>query len=284
MRLMHRDFLQALLDPAVEVLVDLVGFPSPLRQPGPWDTDWRCLEDHLVYLILGDACLLHTDAGSQRLEPGAWLCYPPGVRFRWTLADQNGTALIERFRLRLRRGLTPVILGPTPLVLPQAWTLAPAMAAVVQEGEHSADDTGLRQRAHLLLLFSEALRLARADTPDGTVLSPGDRAHLRLFVRRRLPQWPSPADLAKELGFSPDYFSRVFRRSFGLSPRAWLVDERIRCAAASLLESDAPVSVVAEETGYTDLTLFGRHFRAVMGQPPRAWRDQHRTFDAREVG
>ena len=88
----------------------------------------------------------------------------------------------------------------------------------------------------------------------------------------------------RELGLSQDYFARIFRRSMGLSPRAWLVDERIRCAAASLLESDAPIGTVAADHGYADLTLFGRQFRAVMGAAPRQWREQHRTYDAREVG
>jgi AraC-like DNA-binding protein len=126
--------------------------------------------------------------------------------------------------------------------------------------------------------------MASGPQAEGPVLSPGDCSRLRLFVRRRLPHWPGPADLARELGLSPDYFARVFRRSLGLSPRAWLVDERIRCAAASLLENDDPVATVAAAHGYADLTLFGRQFRQVMGSPPRTWREQHRTFSLEDVG
>ncbi len=276
--------LRHILQESIELSVSLVGFPSPLRQSWPWDTEWRRLEDHLVYLVLGDACLLHLAEDTQRLEPGTWLCCPPGVGFRLTLADEGGTALIERFRLRLRRDGATLSLGPTPLVIPQAWALGAAMTAVVQEAESTAPDAPLRLRAHMLLLLSEALRLAAQGPGSGTVLSPGQKAHLRLFVRRRLPHWPAPGDLARELGLSQDYFARIFRRSMGLSPRAWLVDERIRCAAASLLESDAPIGTVAADHGYADLTLFGRQFRAVMGAAPRQWREQHRTYDAREVG
>ena len=279
-------FLLHLLDPGTTVTVDLVGFPSPLRQPAPWDTGWRQLEDHLVYLILGDPCLLQVEGATepQRLESGAWLCCPPGVRFRLSLASAEGTALIERFRLRLHRGAEPLVVGTVPLVIPRGWTLADPMSAVVRAGEQHGGDREVRLRAHLALLFADALRLAAGSQEGGTVLSPGDGSRLRLFVRRRLPQWPCPADLAKELGLSPDYFARVFRRSLGMSPRAWLVDERIRCAAASLLENDDPIAKVAAAHGYTDLTLFGRQFRQVMGAPPRTWREQHRTFALDEVG
>lgn len=116
------------------------------------------------------------------------------------------------------------------------------------------------------------------------MLSPGDLTRLRLFLRKRLPRCPSPSDLAKELGLSPDYFARVFRRSLDRSPRAWLVEERVRSAAASLLESDGSISAIAAAHGYTGLTLFGRQFRAVMGRSPRDWRLRHRTYDRRRVG
>ena len=280
-------FLGDLLDPRTTITVDLVGFPSPLRQPAPWDTGgWRRLQEHLIYLILGDACLLDLDhqAEPQRLEPGAWICCPPGLHFRLRLASAEGTALIERFRLTVTRDGHPCAIATDPLVLPRAWGLAEPMAAVVRAGEMAGGDRDIRLRAHLALLFADALRLATGTQETGTVLSPGDCSRLRLFVRRRLPHWPGPADLARELNLSPDYFARVFRRTLGISPRTWLVDERIRCAAASLLENNDPVSAVAEAHGYTDLTLFGRQFRQVMGQPPRSWREQHRTFSLEEVG
>lgn len=277
--------LALLMDPTVAVAVDLVGFSSPLLQREPWDTGWRSLEDHLVYAMVGDPCLLSLPGRPvARLEPGAWLLIPPRMRFRFRLAEPGGTALIERFRLRLRRGRAEIRLVDEAMVLGDAWHLAEHVAAVAQEGVQAAADTDLRRRARLILLFSEALRHAARRRRPGPVLSPGDVTRLRLFLHRRLPRCPGPADLAEELGLSPDYFARVFRRSLGRSPRAWLVDERIRSASARLLESDAPISAIAAAHGYAGLTLFGRQFRAVMGRSPRDWRLRHRTYDRRRVG
>lgn len=277
--------LDLLMDPTVAVAVDLVGFSSPLLQREPWDTGWRSLKDHLVYAMVGDPCLLSLPGRPvARLEPGAWLLIPPGIPFRFRLAERGGTALIERFRLRLRRGKAEVRLGDEAMVLGDALHLAEHVAAVAQEGMQDAADADLRRRARLILLFSEALRHATRRTRPGPVLSPGDVTRLRLLLHRRLPRCPSPADLAAELDLSPDYFARIFRRSLGRPPRAWLVEERIRSAAACLLESDARISAIAAAHGYAGLTIFGRQFRTIMGGSPREWRLRHRTYDRHRVG
>ncbi len=45
----------------------------------------------------------------------------------------------------------------------------------------------------------------------------------------------TPAKQAREAGLSPDYFSRLFKHTFGLPPREWLVREKMRKAAQLLL-------------------------------------------------
>ena len=80
---------------------------------------------------------------------------------------------------------------------------------------------------------------------------------------------PTPRDLAVELHLSADYFSRAFRRTFSVSPRRWLLNERIRLAAMLLAKPGLSVSEVAYQFGYRDVYLFSRQFKQVFGLSPR---------------
>jgi len=129
-----------------------------------------------------------------------------------------------------------------------------------------------RLRAMLVLLFSSAVRLRDRREDQSRTLSRSQRIKLTHFVRAHSRQRPTPADLAAELDLSPDYFARLFRRSFGRSPRAWLVEQRIRQAASAMANSTRSVSQIAIDFGYDDVFLFSRQFKQVMGIGPSAHR------------
>ena len=95
------------------------------------------------------------------------------------------------------------------------------------------------------------------------------------FVAEHAKDRLSPSDLAAELDLSPDYFARLFRKSFDLSPRAWLVDQRIRQAAAAMVNSTRTASQIAIDFGYDDVFLFSRQFKQVLGMGPLAYRRQN---------
>lgn len=87
-------------------------------------------------------------------------------------------------------------------------------------------------------------------------------------VRSALP----PAALPHGLRLTPDYFARIFRRTYGVSPRTWIVRERIKLAALRLTESQLSIGEVANEFGYGDIFFFSRQFKQVMGRSPRSYR------------
>jgi AraC-like DNA-binding protein len=274
----HLAWLQELTNPAVTVALDLVGFPSPMRQTGAWDTGWLNLQEHLIYHLLGDPCILHTASGASTEVAGTWIWLPPDVRFRFTLAQRTGSALYQRFRLRVVRGGERLSMQNPPVIIREAWSMSEPMSALVQEVDQDDAYADARRRALLTLLFSEAFRLGAPHGTPGHRLSQAQRMHLRMLVRQHLPEWLTPGDLAHELGLSADYFTRVFSRSLGIAPRTWLMQERIHCAAANLTESTETIAAIAEAHGYSNPTLFGRQFARVMGCSPVKWRERNRVF------
>jgi AraC family transcriptional regulator len=84
-----------------------------------------------------------------------------------------------------------------------------------------------------------------------------------------------PIDLqraADEAGTSQFHFLRLFRNVLGVTPHQYLVRCRLRRAAALLAEEARPVTDVAYEVGFADLSNFVRTFHRAAGVAPRDFR------------
>jgi AraC-like DNA-binding protein len=105
------------------------------------------------------------------------------------------------------------------------------------------------------------------------VPAPGRDAGLARRVRDRLDGDgpPSLTDLAQELGTHPSHLVRVFRREYGLPPHRYVVGRRLDRARRLLLDG-LPIAEVAVATGFHDQPHLTRHFRALLGTTPGAFR------------
>jgi AraC family transcriptional regulator len=80
-----------------------------------------------------------------------------------------------------------------------------------------------------------------------------------------------PVDLegaARHAGLSPFHFLRSFAKVIGVTPHQYVVRSRLRRAAKLLLEERVPVTQVALDVGFADLSNFVRTFRRAAGMPP----------------
>jgi AraC family transcriptional regulator len=80
------------------------------------------------------------------------------------------------------------------------------------------------------------------------------------------------ADLCALVRLSDAHFSRSFKRTFGQSPHAFVVQRRLERATRYMLETDAPLSDIALQCGFVDQAHLCRHFRQATGRTPAAWR------------
>ena len=84
-----------------------------------------------------------------------------------------------------------------------------------------------------------------------------------------------PLDLectAQQFGLSPFHFLRLFRRVLGVTPHQYLVRARLGDAASLLAEHDRPITDIAFDVGFNDVSNFVRTFHRVAGLSPRAYR------------
>lgn len=78
-------------------------------------------------------------------------------------------------------------------------------------------------------------------------------------------------------GFSPYHFLRLFRRVTGVTPHQYLVQCRLKQAAALLAEPGRSITDIAYDVGFGDLSNFVRSFRRAAGLSPRAFRNASRA-------
>ncbi|MFV8163747.1 helix-turn-helix transcriptional regulator [Mycobacterium sp. 134] len=79
-------------------------------------------------------------------------------------------------------------------------------------------------------------------------------------------------DLAAAAGLSRAHFSRMFTRTFGESPRAYLQSRRLERAAALLRNTDRSVADICVMVGLQSVGSFTTNFARVYGKPPAAYR------------
>jgi AraC-like DNA-binding protein len=78
--------------------------------------------------------------------------------------------------------------------------------------------------------------------------------------------------MASWAGLSPFHFLRTFTRTLGLTPHQYLIRCRLADAARRLGEREMPITTIAFDVGFDDLSHFIRTFRRATGMPPRRFR------------
>jgi AraC-like DNA-binding protein len=79
-------------------------------------------------------------------------------------------------------------------------------------------------------------------------------------------------ELARECGLSRAHFSRAFRRSVGVAPHNWLIEQRIVLSKKKLRDDRLSLADVAAECGFSDQSHLTRVFKQTVGVSPGVWR------------
>jgi AraC family transcriptional regulator len=151
-------------------------------------------------------------------------------------------------------------------------------------------DTALGQlqypgAAHSALLAATTL-LRQLATPDQGQASRVRQVGLLAWEIRRVREYIDAnlasritvAQLSAQVHRSAGHFSRAFRQAVGESPHAYIVNCRVQAAAIFMMKSEATLSEIAIDCGFTDQAHLSKHFRNLLGETPAAWRRARRVY------
>jgi len=95
---------------------------------------------------------------------------------------------------------------------------------------------------------------------------------IRQYMDRHFSENISMAQLAAMHYMTRPYFQELFRRTYGVTPHAYLTARRLERAKKLLTDTPFSVSQIAEQTGYTDSSAFTRTFVRHCGMTPSKYR------------
>ena len=128
------------------------------------------------------------------------------------------------------------------------------------------------EEATLAVVAAVRQALGGADT---TAPAPRDdeRAHAAAqLLDARCGEALTLEDLARAVGLSSFHLLRVFQRGIGVTPHQYLMRVRLLRAMALLRDTGLPVTTIAYESGWGDLSTFNHTFKRELRCSPREFR------------
>ena len=211
-------------------------------------------------LVAGSTVVGRT--GDEYLCTHEHVCGDECLSFR--LAPELVESIGARASAWQSRGLPPL---PELMVLGEL-----AQAAFEGHSDVGIDEAGLRFAARFV-------EVATGNEPRRAAPAPRDRrraVEAALWLEERAHEPIDLARSARQAGLSEFHFLRLFERVIGVTPHQYLVRARLRRAARLLAAEERPITDIAFESGFGDLSNFVRSFHRAAGVSPRRFRQAAR--------
>lgn len=251
--------------------------------PAGWQFGPEVIPYSIVRLILGGRAVVNLDRTERVIESGDVLFVPEG-----TLLSSHSAEGLSFISVRFTSSLTvaghdliadgfamPVVSRVTDLV-----TMRWHFDALAEQWRHPTPARAFLGVGHLHLILGTLLANAHDDVtapaaprhrvaprvPDGRMeqvielLSTASRSRIDVV------------DIARRVHMSESTLRRRFQYYTGKSVSDYHKELRMVRAAEALLLTDAPIAIVARDTGFDDASYFTRVFRSVFGVAPARYR------------
>lgn len=257
------------------------------------------LDHHLIcYCPYGSARLVQGRDGAVHesvVSAGVSMLMPAGYDSLWeghasaTARLRIPTALVAAAGEQLgRRGAASVelrnVFSTRDVVIEH---IAQVLVAELGRAPHPAqaliaDQLSAALAAHLLRSYNAFEPIVRTDAPP---LGRKEISRVTDYIEDNLERPIGLDELAGIANVSRFHFTRLFKRSTGMTASSFIERCRIRRAQSLILDTDLPLADVALMTGFADQSHFTRRFHRHVGCTPAAFaRDYGRRRSARKAG
>ncbi len=98
------------------------------------------------------------------------------------------------------------------------------------------------------------------------------------YIEEKFSEPITLLEMSHVCGLSPKYFERIFKEMTGKPPMRYLNAYRVYKACTRLRMTDDPVTEIAYDCGFGDLSYFIKQFKAVYGLSPAAFRKKQKNI------
>ena len=225
-----------------------------------------------VALILSGSFLVRDRHGTSLLSEGSYLLVSAGHCFACSHRHGEGDRCLSfRFEPELFERIAHDAGSKAAFAhnrLSPVRPLAPLTALARRAMRDSAllEEIAIELAGTAIGLAGPAKRASAPSPHDGRM------SHVLRYMAAHSAQPHTVAALAAMAKLSPYHFLRSFKAVTGVTPHQWLLRARLRDAADKLAATKTPVTDIALDVGFDDLSNFIRTFRAEFGASPREYR------------
>jgi len=97
-----------------------------------------------------------------------------------------------------------------------------------------------------------------------------------LYLDKHFREHITEEDVARHTGVSTAYFSKLFRKRYGVTFQNYLLNKRLQWAYGLIRSSNLPVTAICFEAGFNSHNYFSRRFKMRYGMTPMAVRQLNR--------
>ena len=239
----------------------------------PWFKERRKITDNFL-LFPAHRIFAATDDESRTIGPGEFFAIPEGVWHGYGLKPGMRRSVSVMVHLQFETKLHVNPLGIFPSVFhrlprPDTYGRLRALSCLALHSTVAARRAGDALFTQLMidLILAEARTLALPQTYFDERIARATR-----YVDEHLDRDIGVEDMAAQAGVGLVRFRQLFRRQTGVSPRAYLVDARVKRAAGLLVSGDQTLAGIARSTGFANAFYFSNAFKRATGLRPSQFR------------
>jgi AraC-like DNA-binding protein len=233
----------------------------------------RVRPDWTLLLSASGAGFARLGARQSPLEPGDLLILPPGRMHTYGCTGPWSSVFVHFDGPRAALLAARIAGSPWPVVRLRrpapVWRLAGKLLRLCATRTVRLQPAAASVLDEMLIEIADAWEAAR---PKGDPASAGLVPAVHGWLLDRLERKLTVRQIAAHAGYSPAYFSRVWKSRTGHAPVDYLTELRLQKAREALVLTTAPVGAIAQRVGFDDALYFSKLFRARIGLAPTEYR------------
>lgn len=104
--------------------------------------------------------------------------------------------------------------------------------------------------------------------------------HIKDYIDKRLNTRINLKEICEvEFSTSPEYFSRAFKKRYGISPSQYILQQKMDLAKMLIEKTNLPVHEVSDRLAFFDASHFSRCFKQFYGMSPKKYKEFTKKHD-----
>ena len=254
------------------------------RESGFMMKGHHCHHCHELFYVENGSCRFLIEDNIYDLQTGDFILLPPMALHytRFVFGPCKRTVILfrlddvaEEVRKQMPQG-ERFFQEPVVFQMPVAYRsqISTLLRQMIAEERIQDSCSGLLRRLYLGCLLLQCGRncVFFSDSPVDIHTTDQQILQAARYISEHYMNPVTTSEVARAVGFSPNYLSKKFRQAAGIGLHEYLVFVRLHHAAQELVSTEDSITTIALRCGFSDSNYFKDSFKNKYGVTPRNYR------------